>query len=204
MDRAMYDHSRGATTTCRPVSLVSCSSPPSYSLPEQEVQEGHARVCWIGTNQEEDIKVEDVEVVDRGACTISNPKRPVPSRLPPSSPPPPAAFLHGDIVARTSDRLGQVRDTGTRSSRDRRRDCTLRPDVVPSVCVWQTGCIIHMELTVDLVDQGGEKLLNVPCQRLQHIRKFRPGQYVIRGNWLGRVVEVTLPPPPLVCPPPSA
>lgn len=51
---------------------------------EDEVTEGSARVCWINSEESTE-KLGDIQVVDR-------------------------AFLHGDIVAKANDPLGQ---TGT-------------------------------------------------------------------------------------------
>lgn len=51
---------------------------------EQSLPEGHARVCWLGKEEiDTDSPFGELEVVDR-------------------------AFLHGDIVAKAANPLGQV------------------------------------------------------------------------------------------------
>ena len=54
----------------------------------------------------------------------------------------------------------------------------------------QTGSVINVKLFVDLEWTNGTRMRMVPSDRLQHIRPFRPGHYVVHGNWLGRVEEV--------------
>ncbi len=77
------------------------------------------RVCWLGTNGESAVEaIKSLEVVDR-------------------------AFLHGDVVARASDALGQ------------------------------SGCVTGIHLSVDLEWPNGEKQNNVTTRRIRHIRQAR-------------------------------
>jgi hypothetical protein len=55
---------------------------------------------------------------------------------------------------------------------------------------FQTGSVIGVKLFVDLEWTNGTRMMRVPSDRLQHIRPFRPGHFVVYGNWLGRVEDV--------------
>ena len=70
------------------------------------------------------------------------------------------AFLHGDIVARASDALGQ------------------------------TGNVTAVNVDVDLRFEDGTKVRHVSTKRLTHVRNFRPGHYAVYDNWVGRIEEV--------------
>lgn len=69
-------------------------------------------------------------------------------------------FLHGDIVAAASDPSGQ------------------------------TGIVVNVDLTVDLLTPTSTTIKNISSRSLQRIRAFAVGDYVIHGPWLGRVDEV--------------
>eukprot|EP01018_Ginkgo_biloba_P023413 Gb_01294 [translate_table: standard] len=69
-------------------------------------------------------------------------------------------FLHGDIVASVSDPSGQ------------------------------TGTVVNVDLILDLKTLGGETIRNVNSKKLLRVSGFAVGDYVIHGQWLGRVDEV--------------
>ncbi|KAL2612071.1 hypothetical protein R1flu_023763 [Riccia fluitans] len=101
---------------------------------DEEVEIGCARVCWINADETTE-KVGDIQVLDR-------------------------AFLHGDIVARADDPLGQ------------------------------TGTVVDVEMKVDLEYPNGEIIKDVNSRRLRRVRAFALGDYVIHDSWIGRVDEV--------------
>ncbi|KAL2611996.1 hypothetical protein R1flu_023688 [Riccia fluitans] len=102
---------------------------------DEDLTKGSARVYWM-TSDETTEKLEDIQVVDR-------------------------AFLHGDIVAKVDDPLGQ------------------------------TGTVVNVEMKVDLEQPDGEVMKDVNSRRLRHVRAFELGDYVIHNSWIGRVDEVT-------------
>eukprot|EP00873_Tetraselmis_striata_P008784 jgi/Tetstr1/429048/TSEL_019013.t1 len=99
-----------------------------------ELEDGHLRVCWL-SGEEEVEDAADLRVMDR-------------------------ALMHGDIVARAADPLGQ------------------------------TGHVVGVHLTVDLEAADQRRVSGVPSHYLRHLRLFRPGMYVVHGTWLGRIQEV--------------
>lgn len=102
------------------------------------VPDAHAKVCWLDLRGDERVvheKNESLRVLDR-------------------------AFLHGDVVARASDALGQ------------------------------TGVVIHVDVDVDLRFVDGARVRDVAARRMTHVRDHRPGHYVVHGRWVGRVEEV--------------
>lgn len=101
---------------------------------QSSLPDNKVRVLWIdGTEKTEDI--DSVVVVDR-------------------------SFLHGDIVASSSDPTGQ------------------------------TGLVTDVSLLVDLQGAHGEIVKGVSAKDLRRIREFNVGDYVVNGLWLGRVDEV--------------
>eukprot|EP00898_Chlorokybus_atmophyticus_P004959 jgi/Chlat1/5464/Chrsp36S05424 len=100
----------------------------------QALQQGHAIVYWLKLGEREE-RLDQLEVLDR-------------------------AFLHGDVVAKASEPLGQ------------------------------TGTVTGVQLLLDLELGTDCRLQMVPAQQLQHVRPFRVGNYVLYGLWLGRVEEV--------------
>lgn len=69
-------------------------------------------------------------------------------------------FLHGDIVAAASDPSGQ------------------------------TGIVVNVDLKVDLLTPTSATIKYISSKKLQRIRAFAVGDYVIHGPWLGKVDEV--------------
>jgi ubiquitin-conjugating enzyme E2 O len=70
------------------------------------------------------------------------------------------SFLHGDLVASASDPTGQM------------------------------GLVVDVNLVVDLQGPNGDIIKGVPSKDLRRIREFNVGDYVVSGQWLGRVDEV--------------
>ncbi|XP_044974445.1 probable ubiquitin-conjugating enzyme E2 23 isoform X1 [Hordeum vulgare subsp. vulgare] len=101
---------------------------------QSSLPDNKVRVLWIdGTEMTEDI--DSVVVVDR-------------------------TFLHGDMVASSSDPTGQM------------------------------GLVADVSLVVDLQGAHGEMIKGVSAKDLRRIREFNVGDYVVSGLWLGRVDEV--------------
>uniref|UniRef100_A0ACD5VJG4 Uncharacterized protein n=1 Tax=Avena sativa TaxID=4498 RepID=A0ACD5VJG4_AVESA len=101
---------------------------------QSSLPDNKVRVLWIdGTEKTEDI--DSVAVVDR-------------------------SFLHGDIVASSSDPTGQM------------------------------GLVAHVSLLVDLQGAHGEIIKGVSAKDLRRVREFNVGDFVVNGLWLGRVDEV--------------
>ncbi|KAL6626655.1 hypothetical protein ACP70R_030381 [Stipagrostis hirtigluma subsp. patula] len=101
---------------------------------QSSLPDNKVRVLWIdGSEKTEDI--DDVVVVDR-------------------------SFLHGDIVASSSDPTGQM------------------------------GLVIDVSLVVDLQGANGEMIKGVSSKDLRRIREFNVGDYVVSGLWLGRVDDI--------------
>ncbi|TKW13187.2 hypothetical protein SEVIR_5G083900v4 [Setaria viridis] len=70
------------------------------------------------------------------------------------------SFLHGDLVASASDPTGQM------------------------------GLVVDVDLVVDLQGPNGDMIKGVSSKDLRRIREFHVGDYVVSGQWLGRVDEV--------------
>ena len=111
---------------------------------EEELQDGEALVCWLGRSEEDIERTNELVVLDR-------------------------AFLHGDIVARADNALGQ------------------------------TGSVTGVDLRVDLepTHEDGNARPAAAARRqavdpvtLGHIRPFRTAHYVVQDRWLGRIEEV--------------
>lgn len=103
----------------------------------QPLPDDHAKVCWLGSGERVETEPNaELRVLDR-------------------------AFLHGDVVARASDALGQ------------------------------TGNVTAVNVDVDLRFQDGTTVRHVSTKRLTHGRNFRPGHYAAHDNWVGRIEEVS-------------
>ena len=70
------------------------------------------------------------------------------------------AFLHGDIVARASDALGQQ------------------------------GVVVAVHVDVDLQFADRTRVRGVSSKRITQVRDFRTGHYVVHGSWVGRIEDV--------------
>ena len=104
--------------------------------PEEPVPEGHAEVCWLGGYERIEVEpTAELKVIDR-------------------------AFLHGDLVSRASDALG---DQGVVSA-------------------------VHLDLDLRFNDNSLVKSVN--ARRVAHVRQFRPGHYVVYGDWVGKIHDV--------------
>ena len=56
----------------------------------------------------------------------------------------------------------------------------------------QTGTVVGVRLNVDLLwPKSGQRVEKCASEKLEHIRPFLPGTYVVHSNWLGRVEEVS-------------
>ncbi|CAM0879181.1 unnamed protein product [Alopecurus aequalis] len=105
-----------------------------YADSQSSLPDNKVRVLWIdGTEKTEDI--DSVVVADR-------------------------SFLHGDMVASSSDPTGQM------------------------------GLVANVSLLVDLQGAQGEVFKGVSAKDLRRIREFNVGDFVVNGLWLGRVDEV--------------
>lgn len=100
-----------------------------------QVEDGHARVRWLNFPSETTEKLTSLLVVDR-------------------------ALLHGNIVAKANDPLGQ------------------------------TGMVISVDVKADLQHPSGKKMLGVDTKILRQPRDIIYGRYVVKGIWLGRVENV--------------
>lgn len=96
--------------------------------------DGQVRIVWTDGSESTD-NINDITVVDRG-------------------------FLHGDIVASTSDPTGQL------------------------------GLVVDVSIRIDLQTSNGEMIQNISSKDLKRIREFSIGDYVVLGAWLGRVNDV--------------
>ncbi|KAM0880114.1 hypothetical protein ACQ4PT_027962 [Festuca glaucescens] len=106
----------------------------SHGSDLDSLPDNKVRVQWIdGSEKTEDI--DSVVVVDR-------------------------SFLHGDMVASSSDPTGQM------------------------------GLVADVSLVVDLKGARGDIVKGVSAKDLRRIREFNVGDYVVNGLWLGRVDEV--------------
>ncbi|KAL6847812.1 hypothetical protein ACP4OV_021940 [Aristida adscensionis] len=101
---------------------------------QTSLPDNKVRVLWIDGNEKTE-DIDDIIVADR-------------------------SFLHGDIVASSSDPTGQM------------------------------GLVVDVSLVVDLQGPNGEVIKGVSSKELRRIREFNVGDYVVKGPWLGRVDEV--------------
>ncbi|CAI5931314.1 unnamed protein product [Closterium sp. NIES-65] len=99
------------------------------------LEDGYARICWLGSEEPSEERIEDLKIIDR-------------------------CFLHGDVVARADDPLGQ------------------------------TGTVTAVELLLDLELASGEILKDVDSRRLVPIRSVKPGGFVVYHDWVGRVGDI--------------
>jgi len=70
------------------------------------------------------------------------------------------AFLHGDLVSRASDALGAQ------------------------------GAVVAVHLDLDLRFSDNTLVRGVNAREVQHVRRFRPGHYVVYGDWVGKIHDV--------------
>ncbi|KAL5995706.1 putative ubiquitin-conjugating enzyme E2 23 [Asimina triloba] len=101
---------------------------------DESLQDCQVRVAWLD-HTETTSNRGDIVVVDRG-------------------------FLHGDIVAATSDPTGQV------------------------------GVVLDVNISVNLLAANGTVIKDVSSKHLQRVTDFTVGDYVVSGPWLGRVDDV--------------
>ncbi|CAI5478382.1 unnamed protein product, partial [Closterium sp. Yama58-4] len=102
---------------------------------KDSLEDGYARICWLGSEEPSEERIEDLKIIDR-------------------------CFLHGDVVARADDPLGQ------------------------------TGTVTAVELLLDLELSSGEILKDVDSRRLVPIRSVKPGGFVVYRDWVGRVDDI--------------